>query len=102
MQTVNVTGTRRGQTFRRLTTSLLVFVLVCSMTGTPAAFGQGGWSGAEAETVIDLAFDEASLPKVFQSLADAAGLNVLVDPSVSGTVSFKLRDIPVKEAIELV
>ncbi len=52
--------------------------------------------------VQDMEFKDASVVDVFQVLGDVAGRNVLVDPSVSGTVSFYLQDLSVTEALDLV
>ncbi|REJ32994.1 MAG: hypothetical protein DIU83_07375, partial [Bacillota bacterium] len=65
---------------------------------TPGAAAQTPNSWAR----VDLEFDDAPLSLVFQSLADVAGLNVLLDPSVEGKVSFTLRDVPARAAIDLV
>lgn len=56
---------------------------------------------ARAEPVT-FEFEQASLKAVFQSLADAAALNVLLDESVQGEVTFSLRGVPAMEAIELI
>ena len=41
--------------------------------------------------MVDMEFRDAPLVDVFQVLGGMGGLNVLVDPSVSGTVSFYLN-----------
>ena len=47
-------------------------------------------------------FSNAPLADVFHILGELAGYNVLIDPSVSGTVSFYLRDQPIATALDLV
>mgnify|MGYP003876966927 CR=1 FL=1 len=54
-----------------------------------------------AQTVIDMDFKDAPLSDIFQILGELAGYNVLVDPSVTGQVSFYLKDLTVNEALEL-
>lgn len=52
--------------------------------------------------VVDMAFQKAEVADVFRVLGELAGLNVLVDPSVTGQVTFFLHRIPVMDAIDLV
>lgn len=54
-----------------------------------------------AQTVVDMDFKEAPLSDVFQVLGELAGYNVLIDPSVTGTISFYLKDMTVTEALDL-
>ncbi len=61
--------------------------------------------GESNETVILSDFDiyEADIRDVFRSLAEIGNMNVLIDPSVKGEATFKLRHgISVKEAIEMI
>ena len=51
---------------------------------------------------VDMEFSNAPLADVFHILGELAGYNVLIDPSVSGTVSFYLRDLPIATALDLV
>lgn len=87
----------------RLTALTLMALLALGTLGAPAAMAQtNAWPAGTGQAVVDMAFDEAPLAQVFQSLADVAGLNVLLDPIVTGKVSFSLRDIAAADAIELV
>jgi len=54
-----------------------------------------------AETVVDMDFKEAPLGDVFQVLGELAGYNVLIDPTVNGTISFYLKDLTVTDALDL-
>ena len=54
-----------------------------------------------AQEVIDMDFKDAPIGDVFQILGELAGLNVLIDPTVTGNVSFYLKDLTVQEAMEL-
>ena len=55
-----------------------------------------------ANQVVNMEFQQAPLVDVFQILGQLGGYNVLVDPSVSGDVSFVLNDLTVEEALDLV
>lgn len=86
-----------------------VFVLTPPMSAgqapsgpSPQAAPDGQARPASAREIADMAFQGAALADVFRILGELAGLNVLVDPSASGTVTFFLRRIPPMEAIDLV
>ncbi|HHT91471.1 MAG: secretin and TonB N-terminal domain-containing protein [Limnochordia bacterium] len=55
-----------------------------------------------AQQLVNMEFQQAPLVDVFQILGQIGGYNVLVDPSVSGNVSFTLNDLTVEEALDLV
>ncbi len=55
-----------------------------------------------ATELVNMEFQQAPLVDVFQVLGQLGGYNVLVDPSVSGQVSFSLKSLPVEEALDLV
>lgn len=73
---------------------LLVICLILFLT---TAF-----SPVFAADLVNMEFQQAPLVDVFQILGQLGGYNVLVDPSVSGNVSFVLNDLPVEEALDLV
>lgn len=54
-----------------------------------------------AQIVIDMDFKDAPLGDVFQVLGELAGYNVLIDQSVTGNISFYLKNLTVDEALEL-
>ncbi|NMB38675.1 MAG: hypothetical protein GX994_03765 [Firmicutes bacterium] len=58
-----------------------------------------GVSAADEE--IDMEFKNAPLVDVFHVLGELAGYNVLIDPTVTGTVSFYLKDLGVQQALDL-
>jgi type IV pilus assembly protein PilQ len=67
----------------------------------PVAGGPGepaGWRAAG----ISLQFEEADVRAVLAAIADFAGINIVAAESVAGTVSFRLRDVPWPQALELV
>ncbi|HBN95538.1 MAG TPA: hypothetical protein DDZ66_04495, partial [Firmicutes bacterium] len=70
----------------------LCLIVVLGSAFTPA-LGQGR---------VNMEFKQAPLVDVFQILGQLGGYNVLVDPSVSGEVSFVLHDLPMEEALDLV
>lgn len=59
-------------------------------------------SASAAANNVDMDFKNAPLADVFQVLGELAGHNVLIDPSVTGTVSFYLKDLSVEAALDLV
>lgn len=52
--------------------------------------------------VVDMDFREADVLDVFRVLGEMGGLNVIADRSVEGKVTFFLKSMPVREAIDLV
>ncbi len=59
-------------------------------------------SGVASAEGLDMEFKQAPLGDVFQVLGEIAGYNVLIDPSVQGTVSFYLKDLSVSDALDLI
>lgn len=57
--------------------------------------------GVSATDEIDMEFKYAPLADVFHILGELKGYNVLIDPTVTGTVSFYLKDLGVQEALDL-
>lgn len=56
----------------------------------------------QANRLVDMEFKSAPLTDVYQILGEIAGYNVLLDPSVTGEVSFYLKDLTVDESLDLV
>lgn len=56
----------------------------------------------EAQDTVSLSFENAEYSHIFRVLAESAGLNVLIDPSVSGKGSFSLTYVPIEEALDLI
>lgn len=52
--------------------------------------------------IVSLKFKDADLRDVVLYLADFAGLNVVFDPGVSGTVTVDLEDVPWDQALDLI
>jgi len=57
---------------------------------------------ALAGEMVNMEFKQAPLVDVFQILGQLGGYNVLVDPSVTGQVTFALKNLTVEEALDLV
>ncbi len=52
--------------------------------------------------IISLKFKDADLRDVILFLADFAGLNVIFDPEVRGTITLNLQDVPWDQALEII
>jgi len=57
----------------------------------------GGYTGQR----ISLDFQNADIVPIFMLLGEVSGYNVVVHPSVTGTVTLKLKDVPWDQALEL-
>jgi type IV pilus assembly protein PilQ len=51
---------------------------------------------------ISLDFQGADLRAVLRTFAEISGLNVVIDPSISGTVDVALRDVPWDQALDII
>jgi type IV pilus assembly protein PilQ len=67
-------------------------------TNVGTACGQTGNLG----TPISLDFKDGDLQDIFRLFADISGLNVVVNPGVSGKVTLKLNEVPWGRALELI
>ena len=47
-------------------------------------------------------FKDIDIKDLFRFIADASGLNVILDPGVRGTVTLKLTDVPWDQALDLI
>ncbi len=86
---------------RPFVTSLLLLALAACF----AVSALGGAAFAQAlsgRTAIDMEFDDAPVVQVVQSVAAMAGLNVLIDPAVSGRITVSLRQVDLEEALDLI
>jgi len=70
----------------RIALTLLLFVSLISRGDEP----------------LSLAFEDAPVSQVLQALAQYQQLNLLVAPEVEGSLTLQLRDIPWKQALDLV
>ena len=51
---------------------------------------------------VSLDFEGADLRAVLRAFADISGLNIVVDPSVRGTVDVTVRDVPWDQALDAI
>jgi type IV pilus assembly protein PilQ len=65
---------------------------------TPPAPGQPQFSGFP----ISLDFQGADLRAVLRTFAEISGLNIVLDPSIQGTVDVALRDVPWDQALDII
>jgi type IV pilus secretin PilQ/predicted competence protein len=73
----------------------------------PAAPGQGNIGQAcgqtgDLGTPISLDFKDGDLQDIFRLFSDISGLNVVVNPGVTGKVTLKLNEVPWGRALELI
>ena len=78
---------------QRFRLSVILFLLLtgCLVLSTPSL----------AQT-LDLAFQEVDYSQIFMALGASQGLNVEVDPAVTGQGTFQLKGVTFEEALELV
>src|SRR5262249_45826641 len=69
-------------------------------TGVPAPSGaqQRRYSGHP----ISLDFQGADLRAVLRTFAEISSLNIVIDPSIQGTVDVALRDVPWDQALDII
>jgi type II secretory pathway component GspD/PulD (secretin) len=65
-----------------------------------ALVGQATLGAAERRVDLDLV--GAELAEVFRALAELGDMNIVLDPAVRGTLTIRLNDLPVEEALRLV
>ena len=75
-------------------------------TQAPGIPAQGGAGSQEpvrfSGNPISLDFQGADLRAVLRSFAEISGLNIVIDPSVQGTVDVALRDVPWDQALDII
>jgi type IV pilus assembly protein PilQ len=64
----------------------------------PAAPTTKSYSG----TPVSLDFQQADLRSVLRVFSEISGLNVVIDPSVQGTVDVALKDVPWDQALDII
>lgn len=53
-------------------------------------------------TPVTLDFQGADLRSVLRTFAEISGLNIVIDPSINGTVDVSLRDVPWDQALDII
>ena len=84
----------RRATVRKSRALLLALVLMVSAVLGPLASAAPG--------KVNLNLVGADVAEVFRALAEVSGLNIVLDPSVRGTLTVKLQDVEIDEALKLV
>ena len=57
---------------------------------------------AYSGTPVSLDFQQADLKSVLRVFSEISGLNVVIDPSVQGTVDVALKDVPWDQALDII
>jgi len=79
---------------RRLGAFICIMAVVClALAGRPVA---------AASPRVDLDLVGAGIADVFRALAELGDMNIVLDPAVSGTLTIRLHDLTVEEALKLV
>lgn len=73
---------------------LIALLLVVGMAFGPLA--------AAAPAMVNMNLKGADVAEVFRALGEVGGLNIVLDPAVKGTLTVKLQDVTVDEALQLV
>ena len=73
-------------------------------TTTPQVLQSTGVPGEKVYTghPISLDFKDGDLQDIFRLFADISGLNIVVNPGVSGKVTLKLNEVPWDQALDLI
>lgn len=74
---------------------------------TTASLGQGAQPGSRSGrtysgTPVSLDFQQADLRAVLRVFSEISGLNIVIDPAVTGTVDVALRDVPWDQALDII
>ncbi len=80
------------------TTTLAVPAPISPLQQSTNAQGQRTFGGDP----ITLDFQGADLRAVLRTFADISGLNIVIDPSIQGTVDVALRDVPWDQALDII
>ena len=75
--------------------------LICIMAAV-VCLALAGRPVAAASPRVDLDLVGAGIADVFRALAELGDMNIVLDPAVSGTLTIRLHDLTVEEALKLV
>src|SRR4029450_6310659 len=70
-------------------------------TDQPAPTSRGGGRQFTGHP-ISLDFQGADLRAVLRTFSEISGLNIVIDPAVTGTVDVALRDVPWDQALDII
>ncbi|MCR4425992.1 MAG: secretin and TonB N-terminal domain-containing protein [Firmicutes bacterium] len=80
---------------KRAVMTLAVILILCF--GCPPVVGQ-----TNTPTRVSVDLKGAEISEVFRVLAELADMNIVLDPGVRGTLSIRLQDLSVEEALDLI
>ncbi len=66
-----------------------------------AVFSTGVFAG-NGETIENLVFREADIRDVLETISEVAGVNLVIDGSVTGVINIKLEEVSFNKALEMV
>ena len=78
-------------------TSALALAKVAALT-----VGLGGDSTTYSGHAVSLDFQNADLRAVLRAFAEISGLNMVIDPTIQGSVDVALRDVPWDQAFDII
>jgi type IV pilus assembly protein PilQ len=67
-----------------------------------AATGESPANGRFQGHPVTLDFQGADLRSVLRTFADISGLNIVIDPTISGSVDVSLKDVPWDQALDII
>jgi type IV pilus assembly protein PilQ len=73
--------------------SIAAFLLLLGTVGTPPV---------QTLARVSLEVRNADVREILRMLTQAGGLNVVIGPDVTGTLTLRLHDVPVDEALQIV
>ncbi|OFW43964.1 MAG: hypothetical protein A3J29_09955 [Acidobacteria bacterium RIFCSPLOWO2_12_FULL_67_14b] len=68
----------------------------------PTMLGAGAAQRQFTGDPVTLDFQGADLRAVLRTFAEISGLNIVIDPSINGTVDVSLRDVPWDQALDII
>ena len=77
-------------------------VRVFSIAAFLVLFGIAWAAPVEAQPRISLEVRDADVRETLRLLTEAGGLNLVIGPDVQGTVTLRLRNVPVEDALQIV
>ena len=78
-------------------TTRKMFIILSVVVLTVFTLSCGLWAKE-----LDLTFEKVEYAQIYQILGETQGLNVLVDPSVTGQGTFQLKGVTLREALDLI
>src|SRR5690606_28230816 len=69
---------------------------------SPADLALAACDTAISTYPISMDFDGVDLKAILRTFSEVAGVNLVIDPDVDGTVNIKLKDVPWNQALAVV